>query len=67
MTVRVLSSITIGRSPFLEVKRLFATRRASAAGAIGGGRVYFVLATTSKMGAQHTLDLYATSLLHRFT
>ena len=60
--MRVLSSITIGRSPFRDVKRLAATHRANAAGVMGGGRAYGSLATTSTMGAQHSLrDAFASA------
>ena len=38
--VRVLSAMTIGRSPFFDVKRLRATSRAIAAGRSGAGRRY---------------------------
>ena len=38
--VRVLSAMTIGRSPFFDVKRLRATSRAIAAGLSGAGRRY---------------------------
>ena len=50
--VRVLSAMTIGRSPFFDVKRLRATSRAIAAGLSGAGRRYFLEPTTSKMGDQ---------------
>ena len=50
--VRVLSAMTIGRSPFFDVKRLRATSRAIAAGLGGAGRRYGSEPTTSKMGGQ---------------
>ena len=62
--VRVLSAMTIGRSPFFDVKRLRATSRAIAAGLSGAGRRYFLEATTSKMGGQQLTVLTLASATH---
>ena len=47
-----MSVITIGRSAFLEVKRLRARSRAIAGGVSGAGRRYGSEAPTSKTGDQ---------------
>ena len=62
--VRVLSAMTIGRSPFFDVKRLRATSRAIAAGLSGAGRRYGSEPTTSKMGDQQLMVLTLASATH---